>query len=94
MVRPALLLLALGGAACQPVPLTPEEAARVCEQRARDAQGPTGEVAVGASSGDGPFLGLEIGLSSDYLSGRDPFEVYDSCVRERTGTAPIRPPSL
>jgi hypothetical protein len=33
-------------------------------------------------------------VSSDYLTGRDPLEVYESCVIERTGALPIRPPAL
>lgn len=81
-------------AACEPVPLDPEAAARACEARARDAQGLTGGLEVGASSDDGPFAGLSIGVSSDYLTGRDPLEVYESCVIERTGALPIRPPAL
>ena len=92
-----LLPLAAGAvllAACEPVPVDPETAALQCEQRARGAQGPTGSVTIGASSDDGPFLGTEIGLSGDYLAGRDPVEVYQECVIQRTGALPIRPPRL
>ena len=74
--------------------MEPLAAARLCEERARSAQGPTGAVEIGASSGDGPFLGGAITLSSDYLTGRDPFEVYRTCVVERTGAEPVRPPAL
>lgn len=81
-------------AACQTGPMDPLRAARLCEERARAAQGPTGEVAVGASSSDGPFAALGITLSSDYLRGRDPQEVYRTCVAERTGAEPVRPPAL
>lgn len=81
-------------AACQQGPMDPLEAARLCEDRARAARGPTGEVAVGASSSDGPFAGVGITLSSDYIRGRDPFEVYRTCVVERTGAEPVRPPAL
>lgn len=90
LVLGALALLA----ACDPGPVDPETAARACEARAREAQGPTGGLTVGASSSDGPFAGLSIGVSSDYLGGRDPLEVYESCVVDRTGALPIRPPSL
>ncbi|PWG17627.1 hypothetical protein [Salibaculum griseiflavum] len=92
MLRVVPVLLAL--AACAPQPISPERAAEICEQRARAAQGPTGRVTIGASSSDGPFAGAEIGLSADYLAGRDPVEVYEECVFERTGAAPIRPPVL
>ena len=88
----ATALLAL--AACTPGPVDPEAAARACEARAREAQGLTGGLEVGASSDDGPFAGLSIGISSDYLAGRDPLEVYESCVVERTGAPPVRPPAL
>ncbi len=91
-MRAAILLLAL--AACTPVPVTPERAAEICEERARAAQGPTGRVTVGTNSNSGGFGGAEIGLSSDFLRGRDPAAVYEDCVFDRTGTAPIRPPRL
>ena len=81
-------------AACETGPMDPQQAARLCEERARAAQGPSGEVAVGASSSDGPFADVGITLSSDYLTGRDPFEVYRTCVVERTGAEPVRPPAL
>jgi hypothetical protein len=92
-----LLPLAAGAlllAACEQVPVDPEQAALQCEQRARGAQGPTGSVTIGASSDDGPFLGTEIGLSGDYLAGRDPLQVYQDCVVQKTGALPIRPPRL
>lgn len=91
--RPPLagLLLALA-AACGPV--TPERAADMCEDRARAATGPTGEIGVGISS-DGDTAGhFEIGVTSDYLRRRDPYEVYETCVRQKTGEAPIRPLAL
>ena len=92
---PRLALLALPVlAACEAGPVDPLRAARLCEEQARAAQGPTGEVAVGASSSDGPFAALGVTLSTDYLSGRDPQEVYRTCVMERTGAPPVRPPAL
>ena len=87
-----LALLALS--ACEPVPVDPERAARQCEERARAAQGPTGQVSVGVNSEDGPQAGVAIGLSGDYLAGRDPLQVYEQCVVDRTGALPIRPPRL
>ncbi len=74
--------------------MDPERAAQLCEERARAAQGPTGSVTIGASSDDGPFAGAEIGITSDYLQGRDPLDVYRDCVVDRTGALPIRPPRL
>lgn len=90
-VHPVFLLLAL--AACGPV--SPRLAADQCEQRARAAVGPTGEVYLGlASHTKGPAWGAEIGISSDFLAGRDPYEVYESCVRKLSGQGPIRPLDL
>ncbi|WP_281984571.1 hypothetical protein [Thalassorhabdomicrobium marinisediminis] len=90
----SLSVLLAGLAACTPAPVTPEQAAELCEDRARAAQGPTGSVSVGVNSNSGPSAGLAVGLSSDFIRGRDPVEVYESCVFDRTGAAPIRPPRL
>ena len=68
-----MALLAL--AACGPAVIDPERAAQLCEARAQAAQGPTGEVTVGVNSESGGFGGLSVGLSSDFLVGRDPLAV-------------------
>jgi hypothetical protein len=90
LLLPAALLLA----ACEVPPVSPERAAEICERQARAAQGPTGNITIGANSDDGPYAGAEIGLNSDFLLRRDPLVVYEECVRARTGAAPIRPPRL
>ncbi len=82
-----LLLLA----ACGPV--SAERAADMCEDRARAATGPTGEIGIGVGS-DGPGGSFEIGVTSDYILGRDPYIVYEECVRQKTGQGPIRPLEL
>ena len=81
----------LGLAACGPV--SPERAADMCEDRARAATGPTGEIGIGIGS-DGPASSVEIGITSDYIRGRDPYVVYEECVRQKTGQGPIRPLEL
>ena len=81
-------------AGCEIPPMDPLRAAEVCDQQARAAQGPTGEITLGSNSEDGPYLDTEIGLSSDFITGRDPVEVYEQCVFARTGAPPIRPPRL
>jgi hypothetical protein len=86
----ALALLA----ACDLPPQDPELAARDCEERARAAQGPTGTVSIGVNSDSGPFTAASIGVSSDYLQGRDPVAVYEQCVYQRTGALPTRSPRL
>ncbi len=75
-------------------PPTPEQAAQRCEERAQSAQGPDVGVTIGASSDGGPFASASIGVSGDFLRGRDPLEVYESCVIDLTGQPPIRPPRL
>ena len=75
-------------AACGPV--SPQLAARQCEERARQADGPFGEVGVGFGTG-GAKSHIELGVTSDFIRGRDPYEVYDTCVREKSGQGPIRP---
>jgi hypothetical protein len=84
------LLLAL--AACGPV--SPESAADRCEDRARAAQGPTVGLTLGANSNSGPFASGSIGITSDAIRGRDPVEVYESCVFGLTGELPVRPVRL
>ncbi|SER82580.1 hypothetical protein SAMN04490244_103134 [Tranquillimonas rosea] len=73
--------------------MSPEAAARLCEEQARRATGPFGQAAIGINQ-DGPVSGLEIGVTSDYIRGRDPMVVYEECVRSRSGQGPIRPPRL
>lgn len=93
-MRKLLPIALLALTACETPPMDPERAARYCEDRARAAQGPTGRVTLGANSQSGGFVGGEIGVSSDFLTGRDPLDVYEECVRARTGAGPIRPPQL
>lgn len=93
MKRIALTLVAIATfAACSP--LTPEQAADRCEERARAAQGPEVGLTVGANSNSGGFANGRISISSDALRGRDPLAVYESCVLNLTGEPPIRPVRL
>lgn len=81
-------------AACDVPPPDPERVAQECEERARAAQGPTGNLTIGANSNSGPFTEARIGITSDFLLRRDPNEVYSECVIRRTGQAPFRAPNL
>ncbi len=74
--------------------ITPEQAADRCEERAQAAQAPEVGVTVGVNSNTGRYVDGSISLTSDYLRGRDPFDVYESCVINLTGQPPIRPPAL
>ena len=86
-----LPLLALMG--CD-IPVDPARAADICEERARGAQAPEGDVTIGANSNSGPFLNGSVSITSDFLQGRDPVAVYEACVLQMTGELPIRPPRL
>ena len=95
MKLPSLILLStIVLAGCEPRVLTPEEAAQQCEQRARAAQGPTGAVTLGVNSNSGPYSAVSVGVTGDYLAGRDPVQIYRDCVVRRTGQEPYRAPVL
>jgi major membrane immunogen (membrane-anchored lipoprotein) len=87
LILSAFLTLVLLSA-CGPVSVA--EAEQQCFARAYDASGPHGEVAVGIA--DGKSVGrVELGISSDYLMGRDPSAVYDQCVYQKSGQPPRQP---
>lgn len=75
--------------ACGPVSVA--EAERQCFERARLAQQPRGEVAVGVGTGGHSGGRLEVTIGSDYLLGRDPAAVYETCVMAKSGEPPSRP---
>ncbi|MFB2593398.1 hypothetical protein ACEYYB_00980 [Paracoccus sp. p4-l81] len=81
------LLAAL--AACGPVPV--DQAERQCLSDARLAQQPRGEVAVGINSSGNLASRVKVSVSSDYLMGRDPSQVYIDCVYRRSGQFPRTP---
>lgn len=85
----APLLLVYGLMACGPITLA--EAERQCFERARLAQQPRGEVSVGVNSDGKALGGFEVNVSSDYLLGRDPAAVYETCVTSKAGVPPSRP---
>jgi hypothetical protein len=86
---PPCLSLCLLLVAC--APLTVEQAERACLQSARLAEQPRGEVGIGVTS-EGRTEGVfDITVSSDFLLGRDPNEVYQRCVLQRSGQLPSRP---
>lgn len=83
LALPAVLL------ACGPIPLP--QAERECFQRARLAQQPRGEVGVGVGSDGKVRSRFEMTVTSDFIQGRDPSAVYDSCVFQKSGQPPSRP---
>lgn len=78
-------------AACGPVPV--DQAERSCLEDARAATGPRGEISMGVGT-DGrrswPAGSVEISVSSDYIMGRDPSDVFNNCVMRRSGQMPTR----
>jgi hypothetical protein len=75
-------------AACAPIPL--DQAERLCAKEAREAQRPRGKVGLGIGSGGKPASTLDVTISTDFLLGRDPAQVYDACVKARSGQFPSR----
>ncbi|RMC32483.1 hypothetical protein [Paracoccus alkanivorans] len=86
-----LLLLPLL-AACGPVPV--DRAERSCLRDAELASRPRGEVAIGAIGGGGGGTRaagrVELEISSDYILGRDPSDVFNRCVLRKSGQLPTR----
>lgn len=81
-------------ASCGPQVVDPVVAANRCEERARAAQAPTGAIRFGINNRTGATTSAKIGISSDFIQGLDPDQVYDRCVLEMTGAGPIRRPVL
>lgn len=88
----SLTLAALTLAACGPVPVA--DAERSCLGDARAARGPQSSVSLGVAGdrqGIRPAAGVSLSISSDAIAGRDPSEVFASCVMRRSGQMPSRP---
>ena len=75
-------------AACGPLPV--DQAERLCVKEAKSAQRPQGRVALGAGSGGRPVGAVDVTISTDFLLGRDPAQVYEKCVQARSGQFPTR----
>ena len=64
---------------------------RQCIEPAQLAQHPRGSVGITADSHGNVGTSISIGISADYLAGRDPDQVFASCVQNRSGQPPILP---
>lgn len=88
----AAAVMVSGIAACGPIPVA--QAERGCVEDARAASGPRGQVSMGVGT-DGhrvvPVTRVEMSISSDYVMGRDPADVFNRCVMRRSGQMPTRP---
>ncbi|MGO4907539.1 hypothetical protein ACEN2J_04315 [Pseudorhodobacter sp. W20_MBD10_FR17] len=89
MIRLCVLACLLTMAACGPVSVA--QAERECLARAYDASGPHGSVGVGVGSDGKGLAKVSLGISSDYIMGRDPSAVYDQCVFQKSGQPPSQP---
>ncbi len=89
-MKAVLLIIAVGlpMAACGPV--SQRAAEQECFERARLASGPRGSIALGVGSG-GAVSDFDVTISSDYLTGRDPAQIYETCVTQKTGQFPTVP---
>lgn len=83
-----VLILPLVLLSCGPIPV--QQAERQCLERARLAQQPRGEIGFGVASGGRAVGNVEINVSSDFLLGRDPSAVFQTCVYQKSGQAPTR----
>lgn len=84
-----MLLPILALVACGPIPVNRAE--QLCFDRARLAAKPRGTIRAGFDSNGNTRAGMELNISSDYIMGRDPSAVFDSCVYQRSGQPPTRP---
>ena len=90
-MRLAVLILApaIALAACGPIPVNRAE--EQCLDRARLAAKPRGMISAGVNSNGDAMGGLKLEVSSDYLMGRDPSAIFDTCVYQKSGQPPTRP---
>lgn len=91
MIKRLAVMLLVPAALVACGPMTLAEAERQCFERARLAKQPRGEVSVGAGTGGRTSAGIELSVSSDFLLGKDPAAVYESCVMQKAGEPPSRP---
>jgi hypothetical protein len=87
-MRRAMPFVLLILAACGPVSI--DQAERDCAARAYLAQKPQSSVSVRFNSDGSQQLGGSFGVSTDYLAGRDPIDVFRTCVKDRSGQVTTR----
>jgi hypothetical protein len=83
------LILPLFLAACGPMSV--QQAERECLDRAQLAAKPAAKVKIGATSGGKVRGGASLSVSTDYLLGRDPNAIFETCVVSKSGQLPTRP---
>ena len=63
-----------------PNPLTSEQIENICQKKKIEAAKPTTNLSL-ATGSEGPKYQIGITMSSDYLAGRDPNDVYNQCKK-------------
>ena len=67
------------GCASNPTnPLTAQQIENICQKKKNEAAKPTTNLSL-ATGSEGPKYQIGITMSSDYLAGRDPNDVYNQC---------------
>ena len=84
-LAPLVLLMAACG------PMTVQQAERECLARAQLAEKPRGMVKVGGTSAGKAAGGISLQVSTDYILGKDPSAIFETCVMSKSGEAPTRP---
>lgn len=74
--------------ACGPVTL--DQAERACAPRAHLAAKPQTSVGMRLNSDGTTQIGGSFGISTDYLEGRDPNDVFRACVQKQSGQVTTR----
>ena len=75
-------------AACGPVSI--DQAERACAPRAYLAEKPQSSIGVRFNSDGTQQVGASFGVSSDFIAGRDPIDVFRACVLDRSGQVTTR----
>ena len=68
----------IGCASNPPNPLTAQQIENICQNKKNEAAKPTTNLSL-ATGSEGPKYQIGITMSSDYLAGRDPMDVYNQC---------------
>ena len=63
----------------EPKPLTEQQIEIICQKKKSEATKPTTNLSL-ATGSEGPKYQIGITMSSDYIAGRDPNEVYKQCI--------------
>ena len=68
----------IGCASNPPNLLTAQQIENICQKKKNEAAKPTTNLSL-ATGSEGPKYQIGITMSSDYLAGRDPNDVYNQC---------------